>query len=255
MEGRADRRQLDALQARLGHFFRDVTLLERALTHPTAALEAGWTPEASYERLEFLGDALLNAWMAQLLFDKFPHSDEGVLTRLRAYWVSGPVLAAMARELNLPGCITMGEGGRRAGIAGQERVQASAFEALLAALHLDAGGRRAPGLVRSLWGGRIAARGLDVLLEDAKTTLQERRQAEGKSLPVYACQPEGGGFRADVFLEGLAAGEGSGATKKAAEQAAARAALQWLGPVRGGSPKGVEQTGAGAPERKGRRKR
>lgn len=255
MDSRPERRRLDALQARLGHFFRDVTLLEHALTHRSAALEAGWTAEASYERLEFLGDALLNAWMAQLLFDKFPHSDEGVLTRLRAYWVSGPVLAARARELDLPACLAVGEGGRRAGIASQERVQASSFEALLAALHLDAGGRRAPSLVRALWSGPIASRGLEVLQEDAKTALQERRQAEGRSLPAYRCRVQGPGFHAEVLLDGLRAGEGSGTTKKAAEQAAARAALAWMAPTREAEPARRQEGGGEPPLRKGRRRR
>jgi len=255
MPPRPDPSRLDALQARLGHFFRDRSLLERALTHPTAALEAGWTDEASYERLEFLGDALLNAWMAQLLFDRFPHSAEGVLTRLRAYWVSGPVLAARARELGLPECLAVGEGGSRAGIAKQERVQASVFEALLAALHLDAGGRRAPGLVRSLWASAIAARGLDVLAEDAKTSLQEKRQAQGRSLPLYRCEEVESGFHAEVLLDGLRAGEGRGPTKKAAEQEAARAALEWVALKSPTSFTGPEQAAAGAASPKGRRRR
>jgi len=255
MAPRLDPARLDALQARLGHFFRDRSLLERALTHPTAALEAGWTAEASYERLEFLGDALLNAWMAQLLFDRFPHSAEGVLTRLRAYWVSGPVLASQARLLGLPECLAVGEGGSRAGIADQERVQASTFEALLAAVHLDAGGRRAPALVRSLWGSAIASRGLEVLREDAKTTLQELRQAQGRSLPLYRCEAEGAGFRSEVLLDGLRAGEGSGSTKKAAEQAAARAALEACCAEPPTPSEGPRRKGAGPVPPKGRRRR
>lgn len=228
MPHRRDAAALDALQARLGHFFADPTLLQRALTHPTAALEAGWTAEASYERFEFLGDALLNAWVAEFLFDRFPHEPEGILTKLRAYWVSGATLAEVSRQLKLPQCLAVGEGGARDRVADQPRVQASVLEAVVAAVHLDAGPAKAAALVRRLWRDPIVKRGLVVLSEDAKTTLQEHRQARGLPLPVYRCDPEGDQFRATVRLDGRAAGEGLGASKKAAEQAAARQALAAL---------------------------
>ncbi len=221
-------RSLDALQARLRHFFGDRTLLVHALTHPSAAVEAGQTRLASYERLEFLGDALLNAWVAELLFDRFPDAHEGVLTRLRSFWISGPVLAGFARGLQLERHVELGTGEERDGGRTKERILASVLEALFAALYLDAGPKKPRSLARALWADDVRRRGLAVLSEDAKTGLQELRQAEGVSRPEYRVSSADGGFEATVLLDGEAAGRGAGATKKAAEQAAAKDALARL---------------------------
>ncbi|MEW5765276.1 MAG: ribonuclease III [Acidobacteriota bacterium] len=219
--------QEDVLQARLGHFFRDQSLLRMALTHPSAAVEAGLPRRLSYERLEFLGDSVLNFLVADLVFHRFPAEEEGVLTRVRAHWISRRVLAAEAEALGVGAALRMGEGERRDGGAGKERVLASAFEALLGALYLDAGVPAARRAVSAIFSEPIRKRGLAVLEEDAKTRLQETRQAANLPLPVYATSPaEGGGFVATVSLDGLEAGSGKGPTRKAAEQAAARAALQ-----------------------------
>jgi ribonuclease-3 len=221
---------MDALQANLGRFFRDASLLKQALTHPSAAAEEGLPRIRSYERLEFLGDALLGFALAELLFDRYPQEEEGVLSRLRAYWASQPVLAEVARGLGLQACIGLGVGESKDGGAEKDRILASALEALLGALYLDAGLKPATALVRKLWGPAIRRQGLAVLLEDAKTTLQERRQAVGLPLPVYQSEPapDGAGFTCTVLLDGEVSGRGSGPTRKAAEQAAAREALSAL---------------------------
>lgn len=224
--GQEDAGALDALQARLGHFFKNPGLLRQALTHPSAAAEDGASRLLSYERLEFLGDALLNFYVGELLFDRFPREDEGVLTRLRAYWVSQPRLADSARGLGVGGCIRLGAGELRGGGASKERILASALEALFGALYLDAGGRACKRLARNLWAEEVRKRGLSVLAEDAKTSLQELRQGSRLSLPEYRTAPSGEGFACTVLLDGSPAGTGSGPTRKAAEQAAARAALE-----------------------------
>ncbi len=216
---------LDALQARIGHFFRDKSLLEQAVTHPSGAIEAGKSRLLSYERLEFLGDSILNAWVAELLFDGFSHENEGVLARLRSYWVSGPVLARFASQLKLDAHLVMGIGEERDGGRAKERILAAAFESLVAALYLDAGVRFTRKFVRELWKDPVKRRGLQVLDEDAKTKLQEMMQAAGKSLPAYVTESVPEGFKATVFLDRIASGNGTGASKKAAEQAAARDAL------------------------------
>ena len=228
--GRRESRGMDALQANLGRFFRDASLLRQALTHPSAAAEEGLPRIRSYERLEFLGDALLGFALAEFLFDRYPREEEGVLSRLRAYWASQPVLAGVARELGLQACIFLGAGESRDGGAEKDRILASALEALLGAVYLDAGLRPATALVRQLWAPAIRRQGLAVLLEDAKTNLQERRQAEGLPLPVYRSDPspDEGGFTCIVLMDGQASGRGSGPTRKAAEQAAAREALSAL---------------------------
>lgn len=218
----------DALQARVGRFFKDPALLERALTHPSAAAEAGLPRRASYERLEFLGDALLNFLVGELLFHRFPAEEEGTLSRMRAFWVSQKVLAEAARSLGLGQALRFGKGESRQEGSRKERILASALEAFLGALYLDGGLPAARRLVRALWADPVRRRGLDVLREDAKTRLQEARQARGLSLPAYRTEPAGEGFRAVVLLDGEPAGEGAGATRKAAEQEAARRALEGL---------------------------
>lgn len=219
---------VDALQARVGRFFKDPSLLERALTHPSAAVEAGLPRRASYERLEFLGDALLNFLVGELLFHQFPGEEEGTLSRMRAFWVSQPVLAETARSLGVGPALRFGKGESRQKGSRKERILASALEALLGALYLDGGLPAARRLVRSFWGDPVRRRGLTVLEEDAKTRLQEVRQAQGLPLPSYRTEPEGEGFRATVSLDGAPAGSGFGATRKAAEQKAARRALERL---------------------------
>ncbi|MEW6758937.1 MAG: ribonuclease III, partial [Acidobacteriota bacterium] len=205
----------------------DEGLLRMALTHPSAAAEAGLPRRLSYERLEFLGDSVLNFLVAELVFHRFPAEEEGVLTRVRAHWISRRVLAAAAEELGVGPALKMGEGERKDGGAGKERVLASALEALLGALFLDAGVPAARRTVSAIFSEPIRMRGLAVLAEDAKTTLQEARQAKNLPLPEYATTPsEGGGFVATVTLDGKPAGSGTGTTRKAAEQAAARSALE-----------------------------
>lgn len=218
----------DALQARLGRFFKDGSLIRQALLHPSAAVEAGLPRRASYERLEFLGDALLNFLVGEVLFHRFPEEEEGVLSRLRAYWVSQPVLAGIARSLGLGPALRFGKGERRQEGSRKERILASALEALLGALYLDGGLPAARRAVRAFWADDVRRRGLAVLEEDAKTRLQEERQARGLTLPVYRTRAEGEGFASVVLLDGEEAGEGRGGTRKAAEQAAARRALERL---------------------------
>lgn len=231
MTGRAPRspQGVDALQSNLGHFFRDQSLLRQALTHPSAAVEEGKGRLMSYERLEFLGDAVLHFHIADLLFDCYPSEDEGVLSRLRAYWASEGVQAETAKTLGVDRCIYLGAGEERDGGAGKERILASALEALFGALYIDGGQKACGKLVAALWKGPIRRSGLEVLSRDAKTALQERRQAAGRPLPEYKTEAEAAGFVSTVHLDGKPAGEGKGSTRKAAEQAAAKAALARLG--------------------------
>jgi len=221
-------KKLDDLQARIGHFFRDVSLLKRALTHPSASEEEGRGRLASYERLEFLGDSVVNFLLAEMVYDLFPHENEGTLTKLRAWWISGKALAESARSLLISECLRMGRGERDSGGADKERIQACALEALFGALYLEGGIKPARKLARDLWRDAIRKRGMDVLLNDSKTRLQELRQSGAFSLPSYKTRASEEGFASIVFLDGEAAGRGSGKSRKAAEQEAARDALSRL---------------------------
>ena len=208
------------------HVFRDPTLHERALSHRSVGAR-------NNERLEFLGDALVNMLVAEMLYERFPKADEGELTRLRARLVSEPALAAVARELELGDELKLGPGELKSGGFRRASILADAFEALIAAVYLDGGWETCRATVRGLFDTRIevAANAND---KDAKTRLQELLQAHALALPSYELIGTSGADHAKVFdvscvLEtcGLRA-EGRGSSRRAAEQAAAEAAIPQL---------------------------
>jgi ribonuclease-3 len=221
------------LEARLGYRFRDGALLERALTHASRAHE-GPGPGRHNEPLEFLGDAVLGAAIARALFDRFPDSDEGGLSRMKAFLVSRANLAAAARRLDLGPFLRLG----RAAGAGQGRERdallADTLEALIGAIHVDGGEAAARAVTDRLFGGQIAGLRLaDVERRDHKTALQEWLQARGRPTPEYRVTATEGPAHRPVFLvgvvvEGREVARGRGGTKKEAEQKGARLALRRL---------------------------
>jgi ribonuclease-3 len=216
---------LGRLEDLLGHPFQNRELLTRALTHPSSAQEAGRGRDASYERMEFLGDSLLNFVVAELLWEAFPALPEGDLTKLRAHWVSGANLARVAAGVGIAESLRLGVGDERRGGRENARLLACALEAVVAATYLDGGWRAARAMVRRLFRRRILDAGLRVLREDHKTVLQERRQARGLPLPLYRSEADPAGFRCELLLDGAVAGRGTGRSRKSAEQAAAADAL------------------------------
>jgi ribonuclease-3 len=219
----------DALVDRLGVPVNDRELYRRALTHPSWALEHGGE---HYERLEFLGDAVLAWVVAPRLYEAFPDLPEGDLTRMKIALTSGTTLTGVARELGIGPAIRFGRG------AVKESTRASvlenAFEALVAAVYLDAGIAAAGAFVLRVLGDRIDRDTLLATPFDAKSRLQELAQAAGHGLPAYAIVERSGPvhapeFTAEVSLSDEVRGRGTGATKQAAERAAAAAALESLG--------------------------
>lgn len=217
---------LAALEKALGYRFRNRALLEEALRHASAAHERG---AASYERLEFLGDAALSHVIAALLFERWPAAGEGQLTRGRAALVREASLDALARAIGLPAALELG--GR---LSPSPAVNADALEAVLGALLLDAGWRGFRAAVRRLFGTALAR--LDPVrlgLEEPKSTLQELAQSRGMPLPVYrqveVRGPEHGRIYVfEVEFDGRRLARGEGRTKRAAQQSAARSALEVL---------------------------
>lgn len=215
--------------ARLGGYvFSDPGLLAQALTHRSAG-----TPHN--ERFEFLGDALLGAIIAAELYRRWPRADEGALTRARALLVREESLAERARELDLGKHLVMGPGERKTGGHRRDSILADAFEALIAAVHLDAGFE----VCRQVVLGWFAA-ALDALPpptqvgKDPKTRLQEWMQARQRPLPVYELLAESGDDHARIFVAACSTldpplrGEGEGSSRRAAEQAAAQVVLARL---------------------------
>ena len=222
-------RNNDASVAFGGHGFADAGLLRQALSHRSAG-------SPHNERLEFLGDALLNQMIAEALYLRWPKADEGALTRARAELVRESALAGIARQLKLGEHLVLGPGEMKTGGHRRDSILADALEAVVAAIHLDAGFEACRSAVLPWFAPLIAALPApDKVGKDAKTRLQEWLQARQRSLPVYSLLEEGGDDHARTFKvscmldEPILMTEGEGGSRRAAEQQAADAALQAIG--------------------------
>jgi len=210
----------------LSYRFRDPALALLALTHRCVG-------KPNNERLEFLGDALLGAVIAELLYEAHPKASEGELSRLRAQLVNGQALATMARELALGDEIRLGTGELKTGGFRRDSILADAFEALIAAVYLDGGFDACRIELRELFGERVAA--LRRSSKDAKTRLQEALQAGGWPLPQYDLLASHGEDHAKTFDVRCAitepvplSAETHGDSRRAAEQDAAEIVLAEL---------------------------
>ncbi|MFZ5427951.1 MAG: ribonuclease III [Thermodesulfobacteriota bacterium] len=221
---------LESLQESISYRFGQVKLLATALTHSSYANEQG---SSHNERLEFLGDAVLELAVSEELYKRFPEAPEGALTKLRAKLVSMPSLARMARELRLETYIQLGKGEESQGGRDRDSLLSDAFEALLGAVFEDGGFEAARGVVRkvfaSLWPERIE----EPKARDFKSRLQEFTQREHKSRPIYRLLGSSGPEHEKLFDVELALPDGrvvlsKGTSVKKAEQAAARQALDIL---------------------------
>lgn len=218
---------IDQLQQRLGHTFRDRRLLLRALTHRSHGAD-------HYERLEFLGDAVLNLAVSDLLFDQYEDSPEGDLTRVRAHLVRQDMLHRIALSLQLPAVLRLSEGEARGGGAQRPSILADAMEAILGAVYRDAGFDAACALVRRLFEPLISETATQAWAKDAKTQLQEWLQARRQSVPDYRIEATRGRAHDQTFVVVCSVpgygieGQGEGRSRRAAEQEAARQVLARL---------------------------
>ncbi|MEY3362038.1 MAG: hypothetical protein RL531_1757 [Actinomycetota bacterium] len=220
-----------ALEARIGHVFVDESLLRRALTHRSYCAEhAG---EISNEQLEFLGDSVLGYVVSDHVFHTHPTLSEGQWSKVRASVVNTESLAEVAREVGVGECLFLGKGEAAAGGRDKGSILGDAMEAIFAAVYLDGGEERARSVILGLLAERVAAAAAIPGSDDPKTSLQELALERGIGLPRYRVEGEGPDhekvFTAVVLLDGIARGSGTGVSKKAAEQAAAREAARWLG--------------------------
>lgn len=227
----ADR--LEQLQQSLGYRFTDCSLLHQALTHPSFHNEQG-TGGGDYQRLEFLGDAILGMLLAESLYARFPAADEGELSRSRAQLAEQGSLAGIARGRGIGAFIMVGRGEELTAGRDKDSILCDVLEAIIAAVYLDGGLEAARRLVMLLFDGlpADAPRG-SAASRDAKSELQELLSARGLVPPEYRLAEEAGPphdrqFRFQVLIEGRVAGEGQGRSKKVAQQAAATRALELL---------------------------
>ncbi|MBP9218290.1 MAG: ribonuclease III [Sterolibacterium sp.] len=213
--------QLERVEQALGHTFAQRALLEQALTHRSHG-----TPHN--ERIEFLGDSVLNCVVAAHLFDQFPALREGELSRLRATLVRQESLFVIAQDLKLGDYLRLGEGELKSGGFRRPSILADALEALLGAIYLDAGFECAQQVVLRLFEGKFANLDPSDTGKDPKTALQELLQARHFALPTYTLRDTRGEAHAQEFFVECCVPElelcatGSGGSRRAAEQAAAR---------------------------------
>ncbi len=230
--GRADR---SGLEANLGYGFAGSELLSRALTHISGSSGAG-ARASSYQRLEFLGDRVLGLAVSAMLYAEFPHATEGELSRRLADLVRRESCAEVAALWDVGPYLRLGAGEVQSGGRGRQAILADVCEALIGAVFLDGGYEAAAALVRRAWEPRM--RSPRRALQDPKTALQEWAQARGKPTPVYSETLRSGPahapqFTVTVAVEGQVPAEGTGTSKRLAEQAAAEGFMrrEGLGPL------------------------
>jgi len=219
--------------ARLGYCFRDPALLDVALTHRSAG-------RANYERLEFLGDSVLNFVVALLAYREYPASDEGELSRYRAALVSSHSLAALAAELGLGEQLRLGGGELKSGGFRRGSILADSLEAIFGAIYLDGGLEAVSTVIEQRLEARLRQLPSAEALKDPKTRLQEQLQGRGLALPAYELVEVGGEpheqwFVASCEVPALGLCErGRGSSRRRAEQEAAERVLAALGREREG---------------------
>ena len=221
---------LSEFEKRIGYTFGSHDLLRRALTHKSYSHEAKADNVRHNETFEFLGDSVLGFVIGDLLFQHFPHLDEGALSKMKAFLVSAPSLAAKARDYGMGDAIFLGVGEEKTGGRKKDSLLANLFEAVIAAIYLDGGIGPARQLIERSFVddiGRIDQQ--DLLFHDYKTALQELAQGRGLQLPEYNVVDEVGPdhdktFVVEVKLGSLVA-RGEGSSKKEAQQQAAKKAM------------------------------
>lgn len=218
---------LNALEERIGYQFKNPSLLKQALTHSSFTNEQKINKAKNYERLEFLGDAVLELVSSEFLFKEHPDVPEGELTKMRASMVCEPALAFCAKDLELGKFLRLGKGEESTGGRERDSITSDAMEAVIGAIFLDGGMEHAKVFI-----DRFILSDLEDkrLFYDSKTTLQELIQGKLKKEFHYELLDETGPehdktFVSEVFLEKESLGKGFGRTKKAAEQQAAYQAL------------------------------
>ncbi len=225
---------LGPLQDRIHYHFKDLGLLEHALTHRSRAHEDASGGVIDNESLEFLGDAVLGFVIADMLFQRFPTHSEGYKSKIKASIVSTASLARIAGTIELGRYVLLGRGEEKTGGRHKYAILADCFEALIAAIYLDGGTDAARAFIVSIFGPLITSGGDQVaeaeFTDDWKSALQEWLQANNRGLPVYQLAAAVGPdhrkrFDVEVLVEGVPVGRAQGRAKKEAEQLAAKQAL------------------------------
>lgn len=214
--------ELKELENKIGYEFKEKVLLLQALTHSSFSNEQKINRYKNYERLEFLGDAVLELLSSRFFFETYPEMSEGQMTRMRSSRVCEPALAFCARDLSLGKYILLGKGEEATGGRGRDSIISDVMEAVIGAIYLDGGIEEADKFVKKYILSDLENK---QLFYDSKTILQERVQKTGRTI-VYELVSETGPdhdktFTVEAIIDGRTAGKGQGRNKKTAEQQAA----------------------------------
>lgn len=232
--------EFSALEARIGYVFTDRSLLERSLTHSSFAHNPDGRPTLHNQRLEFLGDAVLSMVIAEWLFEAMPNQREGNLTRYRSVLVKGHQLAAIARELQLGLFLRIGQAEENQGGRERQSILEDAFEALIGAIYRDGGYSAAKTTVLHIYGSLQQRLDAAMVHHNPKGRLQEMLQGDLGNEAIHYLLIDASGpdhdrdFTVEVQINRQPFGRGCGSTKKAAEENAARVAIDAI--ARNGAP-------------------
>ena len=224
--------KLQGLELLIGCKFADIVLLQQSLVHSSFGFEH-LNDGANNETLEFLGDAVLDLAVSDMLFHMYPGIREGDLTKMRAGMVREDTLARMAKNIKLNDFLMLGKGEEASHGRKKPSILSSAFEALVGAIYLDRGYEKTLHFIRSHYSSMLPAKKEKMLFEDAKSRLQEKLQAQFNQAPTYSLDAEEGPDHAKKFTVSVRfreqlLGVGTGSSKKTAEQQAAVTALATL---------------------------
>ncbi len=212
---------LDDLQQKIGYKFKDINLLKLALTHKS------FNNQNNNERLEFLGDSILNSCISKYLFSKFPEINEGLLTRIRSFVVKGETLTKKAAELNITQNIELSKGTANLSEQRKHSILEGSIESIIGAVFLDSNWQQAEKFVLNLFNTELINIKVDQEFRDSKTELQELLQSKKLKPPVYETSESARGFDCEIkLLEGTFIANGN--SKRQAEIAAAKMALTQL---------------------------
>lgn len=227
------KKRIDKLEGIIETPIENPFIYVQALRHRSTLVENDFGPTDSYERLEFLGDAVLDLIVTEIIFDLFPEKDEGFLTKLRAKLVKGDTLAMFARQLQLNKLMLLADQVQGQGIENSKSILADVFEALTGALYLDAGYKSVSQFVRKIIDRYIDFDTIITTLDNYKSLLLEFAQARQMEIPTYSLVSERGPghnktFEVEVYVDEKPISRGIGKSKKEAEQKAAHKALEKL---------------------------
>jgi ribonuclease III len=225
-----DKKKLQKLEKVIGYSFKKITILKRAVTHKSYANEQKLPPTEHNERLEFLGDAVLELAVSEFLMERYPEFSEGDLSKMRAAVVNEKQLAGLARQFGLGDSLYLGRGEEQTSGRLKNSLLADAYEAILGGVYLDRGFGSASKLIRHHYADLLDKTPPHQFYQDYKTELQERCQSLFRAIPRYRLIGEKGPdhdkiFEVELYVKNDLMGRGTGRNKKEAEQEAAKEAL------------------------------